>query len=125
MARGLYVVDQLPPIDVADRGPFNTFTTFADIYGAPQKIIPKARMDVGLSLDLEAWITYSTTGTPTMSAGFWFNGSPSTSPTTLVAPTTILCQTQLAAAPVATITSGSVHLHAMCTLRANAAGASG
>ena len=96
MARGLYVVDQLPPIDTADRAAVNTFTTFQDIYGAPQKIIPKSRMDVGLSIDLEAWVDWSTTLTPTMSCGFWFNGAA------LAAPTTILCQTQLAAAPVAT-----------------------
>jgi len=120
MARGLYVVDQLPPIDTADRAAVNTFTTFQDIYGAPQKIIPKSRMDVGLTLDLEAWVDWSTTGTPTMSCGFWFNAAP-LAPN----PATILCQTQLAAAPVATVTGGSVHMHAMATLRAIGTGAAG
>src|SRR6266496_5201050 len=97
MARGLYVVDQIPPIDVVSRSAFTTFTTFQDVYGAPQKIIPKSRLDVGLTMELEAFGEYSTTGTPTLSIGFYFNGGASTAPTTPVVPTTILAQTQLAA----------------------------
>jgi hypothetical protein len=124
MARGLYVVDQLPPIDVATRAAFTTFTTFADVYGAPQKILPKSRMDVGVSLDLEAWGEFSTTGTPTLSIGFWFNGGASTAPTTLVAPTTILAQC------VATTTGSAAaawpwHAHWMGVLQAVGAGATG
>jgi hypothetical protein len=95
MARGLYVIDQLGPIELADRPAFNTFTTFADVYGAPQKILPRSICDAGLTLDLEAWVSWSQR-TPTISARFYINGNPSgSSATTLVAPTTILCQTQL------------------------------
>lgn len=118
MARGLYVVDQLPPIDVANRASVGTFTTFQDVYGAPQKILPKSRMDVGLTLDLEAWGEFSTTGTPTLSLGFWINGSA------LAAPTTILAQSSA-------ITTGSAaaawpwHLHWMGSLQAIGTGASG
>jgi len=119
MARGLYVVDQLPPIDVASRAAVNTFTTFQDVYGAPQKIIPKSRMDVGMTLDVEAFGQVSTTGSPTFSLGVWFNGGA------LAAPTTILAQTQLAAYPVATVTGAYWHLHWMGVLRAIGTGAAG
>jgi hypothetical protein len=119
MARGLYVVDQLGPIDVTSRAAVNTFTTFQDIYGSPQKIIPKSRMDAGLQLDVEAFGEVSTTGSPTFSLGVWFNGAA------LAAPTTILGQTQLAAYPVATVTGAPWHLHWMGTLRLIGTGAAG
>lgn len=125
MARGLYVIAQLPPIDTVTRGPFNTFTTFADVYGAPQKILPKSVMEPGLSLELEAYGEVSTTGSPTFSLGFYINGGASTGPTTLVAPTTIIAQTQLAAYPVATVTSAPWHAHWQGVLRSVAAGAAG
>lgn len=119
MARGLYVIDQLPPIDVANRAAVNTFTTFQDVYGAPQKILPKARMDVGLTLELYAHGEYSTTGTPTASVGFWFNGSA------LAAPTSILGQSQLAAPGGTTVTSAPWLVYWRGTLRAIGTGASG
>jgi hypothetical protein len=125
MARGLYVVDQLPPIDVTSRAAFTTFTTFADIYGTPQKILPKSRMDVGLTLELYAAGEFSTTGTPTMSAGFYFNGAPSTAPTTLVAPTSILGQTQLAVSGGTTQVSAPWQAYWRGTLRAIGTGATG
>lgn len=118
MARGLYVVDQLPPIDVANRPAVASFTTFQDIYGAPQKIIPKIRMDVGLQLDLEAWGEYSSLTGAAFSLGFWFNGAA------LAAPTTILAQTSV-------FTTGTTpaawmwHLHWMGSLQAIGTGASG
>lgn len=119
MARGLYVVDQLPPIDVAARAAVNTFTAFQDVYGAPQKILPKARMDVGLTLELFAHGEYSTTGTPTASVGFWFDGAA------LAVPTKILGQTQLAAPGGTTVTSGHWQAWWMGTLRAIGTGATG
>jgi len=119
LARGLYVVDHLPPIDVAARAAVNTFTTFQDIYGAPQKILPKSRMDVGLTLELFAQGEYSTTGTPTASVGFWINGSA------LAAPTTILGQTQLAAPGGTGVTSAHWEAYWRGNLRAIGTGASG
>src|SRR5215472_12380694 len=106
MARGLYVVDGLTPLYGASRAAFTTFTTFADICGAPQTIIPRSRMNDILLLELFAHGEYSTTGTPTLSCGFYFNGGASTAPTTLVAPTSILGQTQLAAPGGTTVVSG-------------------
>jgi hypothetical protein len=119
MARGLYVVDQIGPIDVTSRAAVNTFTAFQDVYGAPQKIIPKSRLDVGLTLDVEAFGEVSTTGSPTFSLGLWFNGAA------LVAPTTILAQTQLAAYPVATVTGAPWRLRWQGTLRLIGTGAAG
>jgi hypothetical protein len=119
MARGLYVVDQLPPLDYSARAAVNTFTTFQDVYGAPQKIIPKSRLEEGLCLELFAHGEYSTTGTPTASVGFWFNGAA------LAAPTSILGQTQLAAPGGTTVTSGHWEAYWYGVLRAIGTGASG
>lgn len=125
MARGLYVADALGPLDVVSRPAFNTFTTFADVMGNPQRFLPKQRMEVGLIMELWASGIYGTTGTPTASVGFWINGSPSTAPTTLVAPTTILGQTQLAAPGGTTVSNGPWSAYIKAQLRANAAGAAG
>lgn len=118
MARGLYVVDQLPPIDVANRPAVASFTTFQDIYGAPQKILPKSRMDVGISLDLEAWGEYSSLTGAAFSLGFWFNGAA------LAAPTTILAQTSVFTTGT-TPAAWAWHLHWMGTLQAIGTGAAG
>jgi hypothetical protein len=126
MARGLYVVDQLPPIDTATRTTYTTFTSFGDVYGAPQKIIPKSRLDVGLTMELEAFGEYSTSVTPTLSIGFYFNGAASTSATgPLTVPTTILAQTQLAAPGGSGAAAWFWHAHWMGVLRAAAGGATG
>jgi hypothetical protein len=125
MARGLYVVDQLPPIDTVSRAAFNTFTSFADIYGAPQKIIPKSRQDVGLTLELFAHGEFSLVTSATASVGFYFNGAASTAPTTLVAPTSILGQTQLLTPGAATETSAPWMAYWWGVLTAVGAGASG
>jgi hypothetical protein len=125
MARGLYVVDQLPPIDTAARLGFNTFTTFADIYGLPQKILPKLRMDVGLCLELFAHGEFSLVSSATASVGFGFGAGGSSAATTLVAPTSILGQTQLLTPGAATETSGHWQAYWRGVLRANAGGAAG
>lgn len=119
MARGLYVVDQLPPIDIASRAAVASFTAFQDVYGSPQKILPKSRMEPGLVVELFAAGTYGTTGTPTASLGFWFNGSA------LVAPATILGQSQLAAAGGTTVTAGPWSTYLRAVLRSIGTGAAG
>jgi hypothetical protein len=119
MARGLYVVDQLPPIDVAARAAVASFTAAQDIYGSPQKILPKMRMDVGLTLELYAHGEYSTTATPTASVGFWFNGAA------LAVPTSILGQTQLAVPGGTTVTSAHWEAYWRGKLRAIGTGAAG
>lgn len=119
MARGLYVVDTLPPTYYAARAAVNTFTAFQDVCGAPQTILPKSRMEVGLLLELYAEGEYSTTVTPTASVGFWFNGAA------LAAPTSILGQTQLAAPGGSTVTSGHWQAYWRGRLKAAATGASG
>jgi hypothetical protein len=126
MAHGLLVVDQLEPVDVASRAAFTTFTTFADIYGAPQKIIPKARLSVGLSLELFAHGEFSLVSSATASVGFGFGeASPSIAPTTLIVPTSILGQTQLLTPGVATITSGHWQAYWFGVLTAIGPGAAG
>lgn len=90
----LPIVGPLTPLHVADGSAVNTFTTFQDISPSPQLVLPQQMMDVGTELFLYAHGEFSTTGTPTLSIGFWFNGSA------LAAPTSILAQS-------AAITTGS------------------
>lgn len=120
MARGLYVVDTLPPlVGIKSRAPVASFTTFQDVLGAPQVFLPKARMDVGTIIELWAAGTYGTTATPTASVGFWFNGSA------LAAPTTILGQTQLAAPGGTSVAAGPWHAYLRAVLRTNDTGSTG
>ena len=81
----LPIVGPLTPLHVADGSAFNTFTTFQDISPSPQLVIPQQMMDVGMELYLYAHGEFSTTGTPTLSVGFWFNGSAGAAPATILA----------------------------------------
>jgi hypothetical protein len=109
----------LPPIDVASRAAVASFTAAQDIYGSPQKIVPKARQDVGLCLELYAHGEFSLVSSATASAGFWFNGAA------LAVPTSILGQTQLLTPGAATITSGHWEAYWRGKLRTIGTGASG
>ena len=82
----LPIVGPLTPLHVADGTAQTTFTTFQDVSPSPQLVIPQQMMDVGMELYLYANGEFSTTGTPTLSLGFWFNGAA------LAAPTSILAQ---------------------------------
>lgn len=81
----LPIVGPLTPLHVADGSAFNTFTTFQDVSPAPQLVIPQQMMDVGMELFLYADGEFSTTGTPTFSGGFWFNGAAGAAPTSILA----------------------------------------
>lgn len=81
----LPIVGPLTPLHVADGAAFNTFTTFQDISPVPQLVLPQQMMDVGTELFFYANGEFSTTGTPTLSIGFWFNGSAGAAPTSILA----------------------------------------
>ena len=81
----LPIVGPLTPLHVADGTAFNTFTTFQDVSPSPQLVIPQQMMDVGMELYLYAHGEFSTTGTPTLSLGFWFNGAAGAAPTSILA----------------------------------------
>lgn len=84
----LPIVGPLTPLHVADGAAFTTFTTFQDVSPVPQLVIPQQMMDVGMELYLYAHGEFSTTGTPTLSIGFWFNGAAAAPPTSILAQTT-------------------------------------
>ncbi len=84
----LPIAGPLTPLQVADGAAFNTFTTFQDVSPVPQIVIPQQMLDVGLELYLYACGEFSTTGTPTLSIGFWFNGAAGAAPTSILAQTT-------------------------------------
>lgn len=81
----LPIVGPLTPLHVADGAAFNTFTTFQDVSPVPQLVIPQQMMDVGMELYLYAHGEFSTTATPTLSIGFWFNGAAGAAPTSILA----------------------------------------
>lgn len=81
----LPIAGPLTPLHVADGAAFSTFTTFQDVSPVPQLVLPQQMMDVGLELYLYANGEFSTTGTPTLSIGFWFNGAAGAAPTSILA----------------------------------------
>lgn len=81
----LPIVGPLTPLHIADGAAFNTFTTFQDVSPVPQLVLPQQTMDAGLDLFLYASGEFSTTGTPTLSLGFWFNGAAGAAPTSILA----------------------------------------
>ncbi len=122
MARGLYVVNQLPPIDVVSRPAVASFAAAQDIYGAPQKMLPKALMDVGLTLELAAHGEFSLVSSATASCGFGIGCAPLAAPTTGQA---ILAQSQLLTPGAATITSGHWQAYYMGKLKTIGTGTAG
>ena len=94
----LPIVGPLTPLHVADGSAFNTFTTFQDVGPAPQLVIPQQMMDVGMELYLYAHGEFSTTGTPTLSIGFWFNGAAGAAPTSILAQSSAITTASGAAA---------------------------
>lgn len=94
----LPIVGPLTPLHVADGAAFSAFTTFQDVSPAPQLVIPQQMMDVGMELVLYAHGEFSTTGTPTLSIGFWFNGTAGAAPTSILAQTTTTTTGSAAAA---------------------------
>jgi hypothetical protein len=107
------LVTPLTPLHVVDGAAFNTFTTFQDISPSPQLLIPQQSLEVGLDLTVEAWGEFSTTGTPTLQIGVWFN----TAATVLAA--------NAATATITTAASWAWRLYWSGRLRAVASGASG
>jgi len=86
----LPIASPLTPLHIADGASFNTFTTFQDVSPVPQLVLPQQVMDAGLELYLYANGEFSTTGTPTLSIGFWFNGAAGAAPTSILAQTTTI-----------------------------------
>lgn len=81
----LPIAGPMTPLQVADGQAWGSFTTFQDISPVPQIVIPQQMLDVGLELYLYANGEFSTTGTPTLSIGFWFNGAAGAAPASILA----------------------------------------
>jgi hypothetical protein len=94
----LPIVGPLTPLHIADGPAFNTFTTFQDISPVPQLVLPQQQLDAGLELYLYANGEFSTTGTPTLSIGFWFNGAAGAAPTSILAQSAAITTGSAAAA---------------------------
>ena len=64
----------LPPFPVADGTALASSTTLTDISPAPQITLPAGTLEAGMKIELEAFATFSTTGTPTLLVGFYYGG---------------------------------------------------
>lgn len=64
----------LPPFQTADGTALASSTTLTDISLAPQCVLPANVLEAGMKLQLEAFCTFSTTGTPTLLLGFYHGG---------------------------------------------------
>lgn len=64
----------IPPFAVADGTPLASSTTLTDISPAPQVTLPANLLEVGTRIELDAFLTFSTTATPTLLLGFYYGG---------------------------------------------------
>lgn len=64
----------LPPLIVADGTALANSTTLTDISAAPQKTLPANQLDLGSEIQIEAYGSFSTTGTPTLLLGLYYGG---------------------------------------------------
>lgn len=69
-----YWNSSLPPFASADGTALASSTTLTDVSLAPQVTLPANFLEVGMKLQLDAYLTFSTTGTPTLLAGFYYGG---------------------------------------------------
>ena len=63
-----------PPYLTADGTALASSTTKTDVSAAPQLAIPANYLQLGTRFRLEADLTFSTTGTPTLLLGFYYGG---------------------------------------------------
>lgn len=71
--RTLYVAP-IPPLNILAGTAYNTSVTLTDVSPAPQIVLPANQLDNGMILRLTAFGVFSTTGTPTLLAGFYYGG---------------------------------------------------
>jgi hypothetical protein len=123
MGSGLSIPVSQPPLaESAGRPAVALFAAFQDIFGAPQKIIPKSLMQVGLTMELFAHGEFSLVSSATASVGFHFGAAALTAPGSGHA---ILGQTQLLTPGAAAITSGHWQAYWRGKLRAIGLGTAG
>jgi hypothetical protein len=67
-----YYVNPVPPFHPAVGASFGTFTAFQDVSPVPKPFIYGGSLRPGSEIEVEAWGEFSTTGTPTMSLGFFW-----------------------------------------------------
>lgn len=68
----IYLSAPVGPFPTASGAAFNTFTTKKSVDPLPIKVIPAGQLRLGSQIHIKAIGEYSTTGTPTLTWGFWF-----------------------------------------------------
>ncbi len=68
----IYLAEPIGPFPAAASAAFNTFTTKQNVTTLGQvPVIPAGKLRAGSKLEVSACGNFSTTGTPTLSLGFW------------------------------------------------------
>lgn len=62
----------IPPFHTADGTALASSTTLTDVSTAPQITLPANFLEAGMRVQLDADLTFSTTGTPTLLLGFYY-----------------------------------------------------
>lgn len=69
-----YWVAPIPPLHTADGTALASSTTLTDVSPTPAITLPANTLEPGSEIELEAMLTFSTTGTPTLLVGFYYGG---------------------------------------------------
>lgn len=67
-----YWIAPIPPLHVADGTALANSTTLTDVSPSPAIVIPANTLEIGTEIELEAQLTFSNTGTPTLLVGFYY-----------------------------------------------------
>lgn len=67
-----YWVAPIPPFHIADGTALASSTTLTDISPAPAIVLPANTLEQGTEFEIEASLTFSNTGTPNLSVGFYY-----------------------------------------------------
>lgn len=67
----LYLTEPIGPFPTAIGAAFGTFTTKKSIDALPVPVIPAGKLRMGSKIELRSMGEFSTTGTPTLTLGYW------------------------------------------------------
>jgi hypothetical protein len=69
-----YWASPVGPFNVTDGTAVANSTTLTDASAAPQIVLPAGQLELGTEIEIDAFGTFSTTGTPTLLLGFYYGG---------------------------------------------------
>jgi hypothetical protein len=92
-----YWVAPVPPLHLTDGTPLATSTTLTEVSPAPPVVLPANTLEPGVEIEVAAFLSFSTTATPTLLLGIYYGGVAGVA---LAASTAITTGTTAAAWPI-------------------------